>query len=76
MHKIDDRTVRNNYAIYALGATRAEHRSEYSKAASLWDKAIKSNCSAAKLFWATKRAEFCESAANMGWRHPNAREGI
>lgn len=76
MNKIDDRNVRNNFATYALGATRAEHRSEYSTAANLWDKAIKSNCSAAKLFWATKRAEFCEAAAKLGWRHPNARETV
>lgn len=76
MNKIDDRTARNNYALYSLGASRAEQRSDYAEATQLWGKAMRSPCNAHALFWAEKRAAFCANAVKMHWRHPNDRHAV
>lgn len=76
MNKIDDRAVRNNFALYSLGASRAERRSDYAQAGQLWGKAMRSPCNARALFWAEKRVAFCENAVKMKWRHPNDRSAI
>lgn len=66
--RINEHTAKNQYAAYALGASRAEQRGDYAEAESLWHKAAAAPCSALRRQWALARAEFCNSARLKGWR--------
>ncbi|MMZ41804.1 hypothetical protein D3C81_178870 [compost metagenome] len=66
--RIHEGNVTNNYAAYALGATRQEQQGNYEQAQVLWSKAAQSVCSAARQHWAENRCAFCANAAARGWQ--------
>ncbi|CDH05014.1 conserved hypothetical protein [Xenorhabdus bovienii str. oregonense] len=65
--RIHENSARNHYAAYSLGAARAERNADYQHAASLWDKAANAARSILARFWAERRSEFCQSAADKDW---------
>ncbi|MGT3352668.1 ANR family transcriptional regulator [Yersinia enterocolitica] len=66
--KVNENTAKNQYGAYALGASRAEQRGDYSDAEKLWLKAASSPCSSSHRRWAQNRAEFCANAHLKGWK--------
>ncbi|ELD0485484.1 ANR family transcriptional regulator [Escherichia coli] len=66
--RINENAVKNSYAAYSLGASRAERRGDYTEAEKLWNKAASSPCGALHRRWALDRAAFCNRAILKGWK--------
>lgn len=74
--KINEGRARNNYGLYAVGASRAERNGDYQKAADLWCKALVFSRGKLNRHWAEIRMQFCANANHRGWGVPDERAAV